>query len=72
MQSKSYRKVARDLPLENMMLETDSPWLGFGKRNDPTSIKAVAEKIAEIKKLPFEDIWNKCGENATKFFGLKI
>jgi Tat protein secretion system quality control protein TatD with DNase activity len=32
----------------------------------------VAEKVSEIKKLPFEDIWTKCGENAIKFFNLSI
>jgi len=31
-----------------------------------------AEKIAEIKKLSFEDVWKKCGENAIKFFKLPI
>jgi len=79
LKSKSHKKIARDCPLDNLMLETDAPWLspkklleGTDEKNDPTSIKIVAEKIAEIKKLSFEDVWKKCGENAVKFFKLPI
>jgi len=79
LRSKSHKKIARDCPLDKLMLETDAPWLspkklleGLNSRNDPTSIKIVAEKIAEIKKLSFEKIWRNCGENAIKFFKLPI
>ena len=79
LKSKSHKKIARDCPLENLMLETDAPWLapkklleGIDEKNDPTSIKLVAEKIAEIKKLAFDEVWNKCGENAIKFFNLTL
>jgi len=71
LRSKKHKKVVRDMPLEKLMLETDSPWLGLeGKRNNPTSIKIVAEKIAEIKKLSFEEVWNTCGKNTIEFFNL--
>ncbi len=79
LRSKGYRKVVRDCPLERLMLETDSPWLAPKKlvekveaRNDPTSIKIVAEKMADIKKISFEEVWKKCGENAIEFFKLNI
>jgi len=79
LRSKKHRKIARDCPLDRLMLETDSPWLapkrlieGIEARNDPRSVKSVAEKISEIKKLSFEEIWRKCGENAIKFFDLGI
>jgi len=79
LKSKSHKKIARDCSLERLMLETDAPWLapkklleGIDERNDPTSIKLVAERIAEIKKLNFEEVWNKCGENAIKFFKLPL
>jgi TatD DNase family protein len=73
LRSKKHKKVVRDMPIEKLLLETDSPWLGLeGKRNDPTSIKIVAEKIAEIKKLDFEEVWNTCGKNAIKFFELLV
>lgn len=79
LRSKSHKKIARDCPLDRLMLETDAPWLsprklleGIEEKNDPTSIKIVAEKIAEIKKISFEGVWKKCGENAIKFFRLPI
>ncbi len=79
LRSKSYRKVVRDCPLDRLMLETDAPWLAPKKliekvevRNDPISIKIVAEKMADIKKTSFEEVWNKCGENAVNFFKLPI
>ena len=79
LKSKSHKKIARDCPLERLMLETDAPWLapkklleGIDEKNDPTSIRIVAEKIAEIKKTNFEEVWKKCGENAIKFFKLPI
>ena len=79
LRSKKHKKIARDIPLERLMLETDSPWLaperlmeGKDVRNDPTSVKIVAQKIAEIKKIDFEEVWKKCGENAVEFFRLGL
>src|SRR5438445_1186139 len=61
LKSKEHKKIARDTPIENLMLETDSPWLapkklleGIKERNTPLSVKIVAEKISEIKKIPLE------------------
>lgn len=91
--SKTYKKIARGLPLENICLETDSPWNGPQKtrqelnktdiifrenkesetvllRNDPITIRITAEKIAEIKGIPFETVWKTCGENAKGFFSI--
>jgi TatD DNase family protein len=79
LKSKSHKKIARDCSLERLMLETDAPWLapkklleGIDEKNDPTSIRLVAEKIAEIKKIAFNEVWKRCGENAIKFFKLPI
>ncbi len=75
--SKNHKKIARDFPLERILLETDSPWFGGEKggnplRGTPLNIKIPAEKIAEEKKLPFEQVWKQCGENAKGFFGLPV
>ena len=54
------------------MLETDSPYLSpipfRGKRNEPKNVKIIAEKIAEIKDLPIQEIINQTTKNAFKLF----
>lgn len=76
LRSKKHKKIARDTPLENLLLETDAPWLapeGWpSKRNDPTAVKIVAQKIAEIKKVPIEKVIAATTENAIRFFSLPI
>lgn len=69
--SKKYKKVARDMPLEKLLTETDAPWLGLkGGRNDSMSVKIVIEKIAEVKKTSFDEVDRITTENAINFFGL--
>jgi TatD DNase family protein len=80
LRSKTVKKIVRDCPLEQMMLETDSPWLGIGEdgniksknvvRNDPTAIRLVAEKIAEIKRIDIEEVDTQTTYNATEFFNI--
>jgi len=73
LKSKNHKKIIRDMPLDRIMLETDSPWLSpNGGRNTPLSIKKVAEKIAEIKKINYEEVWKICGRNAVNFFNLPV
>jgi TatD DNase family protein len=76
LRSKNYKKLVRDTPLERLMLETDAPWLhpnGDNKaRNDPTGVRVVAEKIAEIKKTTVEEVGAATTKNAIEFFKLKI
>jgi TatD DNase family protein len=76
LRSKSYGKVVRDVPLERLMLETDAPWLhpsgDAAQRNDPTGVRAVAERVAEIKDAKLEDVDKATTRNATEFYGLKL
>lgn len=57
---RSYDKVALNIPLDKLLLETDCPYLTpephRGERNEPLFVKVVAQKIAEIKKMPFEKV----------------
>ncbi len=66
------RKIAAALPIENVLVETDSPFLAphplRGKRNEPANVKLVAEKLAEIKGLSFEEIANITTANAQRLF----
>lgn len=71
LRGKEYRKIARDCPLDNLMLETDSPWFGDGERGTPLNVFKAAEKIAEIKKITIEELEKKTDENAVEFFKLK-
>lgn len=80
LRSKKHKKIARDCPLDKLLLETDAPWLApltepswkGGKRNDPTAVKIVAEKIAEIKKVPLEKVVVATTANAIRFFSLPL
>jgi TatD DNase family protein len=73
MKSKDIRKVARDMPLNRIMLETDSPWFGQeGQRGTPLNVKVAAEKISEIKNISIEEVEKQTDKNAIDFFNLKI
>jgi TatD DNase family protein len=64
--------VVEEVGLENLVLETDSPWLTpvpyRGQRNDSSFIPVIAEKIAEIKNVPVEEVARITTENALKLF----
>jgi len=73
--SKNIRKIAKDLPFDKLLLETDSPFLSPNKeqdtRNYPWNIKLSAEKIAELKKTTQEEVLRMAKENAVRVFRLK-
>lgn len=66
-------QVLSQIPLENIVLETDSPYLTpvpfRGKRNESAYIYYVAEKLAEIYKLPIEKIAEVTTNNSIRVFG---
>ncbi len=65
--------VARMAPLERVLVETDSPYLVpqplHAKRNEPLFVKQVAEKLAEIRGMTFEEIARVTTANAIRLFG---
>ena len=67
-------EVAKDLPLDRILVETDSPYLSpvphRGKLNEPGRTRFVAEKLAEIHDVPLKIIAEKTSANATDLFGL--
>ncbi len=67
-------EVARSVPLERILLETDSPFLSprthRGSRNEPAYVAEIADKLAEIKGLDREAIIAATGENARRLFGI--
>lgn len=68
------RQVAAAVPLCNLLIETDCPYMTpepfRGKRNEPKHVSLVAEKIAEIKGLSVEEVAKATAENAMRFFGI--
>ena len=72
--SKSLQAVVKEIPLEKMMIETDSPYLTpipfRGKRNEPHMVSLVAEKIAEIKNISIDEVAHVTTETAKNFFGI--
>lgn len=68
------QRVARDVPLDRMLVETDAPYLTpipyRGKRNEPWYVKFVAEKIAELKGISVEKVEQQTTENARSLFRL--
>jgi TatD DNase family protein len=68
------RKILQHIPPENLLLETDSPFMTpvphRGKRNEPVYVKLIAEKIAELHKLRIEDVARITSFNAFRIFGI--
>ncbi len=65
------RELARTLPLERLLLETDSPFLSpYGGRNEPANVRAVAQRIAEVREVSWEEVARTTTENAAFLFGL--
>ncbi len=69
------KEVAKEIPLEFLMLETDSPYMTpvpfRGQTNSPKYLNFIAQEIADLKNIDANEIVEKTTENAKKFFNLK-
>ncbi len=72
--AKKAHEIAKNIPLDSLLLETDAPYLTpepyRGKRNEPAYVKFVAEKIAELRGISFEEVAQITTQNARKAFGI--
>jgi len=72
--AQNIRDVAKALPLENILIETDSPYLApqiyRGKRNEPAYVAEVAKALATVRDLGAEEIASKTSNNFRRFFKL--
>ena len=70
--SNNLRDVVKYVPLEKMLIETDSPYLSpdpfRGKSNEPANVKIVAETIASIKQISFGEVASSTTANFENFF----
>ncbi len=68
-------EALRVVPMEKLFIETDCPYMApepvRGTRNDSSNVIRIAEKYAEVKGIPLEDVIKITTENAKRFFGIK-
>ena len=73
--SKNASEIIELVPIEKMLVETDSPYLApepkRGTRNDSRNLEFIINKIAEVKNIPSKEVANKTFENAIKIFQIK-
>ena len=68
--------VVKQIPLDKLLLETDAPWLSpvpkRGERNEPDFVKYIAQYVADLKNISFEDLVKETTNNANNVFKLGI
>lgn len=67
-----YDEVVKNIPLEKILIETDCPYVApvpfRGKRNEPVYVKHVAQKIAELRGVSFDEVAEQTTKNARGLF----
>lgn len=70
------QEVARRVPLDRMLIETDAPYLApvphRGKRNDPSKVRHVAEKIADLRGIPVAEVEERTTANFFELFSKAV
>jgi|SRR5947209_5676831 len=74
--AENIRDVARSIPEDRMLIETDSPFLApvpyRGKRNEPAFVAKTAERIAELRGTSAEEVGEVTAQNFFRSFGLEV
>jgi TatD DNase family protein len=74
--SEDLRAVAKEVPLNQLLIETDTPYLApqskRGKMNEPSFISETAQTIANVKGIPLEEVAEMTSKNVMKFFNLDL
>lgn len=69
-------EVVEKVPMDRLFVETDSPFLTpvpyRGKRNEPAYVQYVADRVAEIKGLSYQEVVDQTRENACRFFNISV
>jgi TatD DNase family protein len=73
--SQPLREIAKKLPLDSLLIETDSPYLApqshRGRRNEPAYVAEVAQTLANVRDLPPGELAAATAANFRRFFGLE-
>ncbi|MFC1692287.1 TatD family hydrolase [Candidatus Latescibacterota bacterium] len=68
--------IAKAIPLEKCLIETDAPFLTpqkfRGRRNEPAYVREIAKKLAELKQVAVEDVIEITGNNVRELFGIGV
>ena len=74
--AKTPKEVAKNVDLERLLIETDSPYLApepvRGKRNEPKNVNYVAEMIASLRGMTKEEVVDITRKNALKLFNIEV
>lgn len=74
--SQALREVAKQIPADRILVETDAPYLApqpfRGKRNEPAWVRATANNLAELRGIPPDDFARQTAENACRLFRLSV
>lgn len=74
--TEQYDEIVINSPLDRILIETDAPYLApvpyRGKRNEPLYVVEVAKKIAKLKNVPVEKVFEQTTNNAIKLFRLNV
>ena len=74
--ARDLQEVARQLPLDRLLVETDAPYLApvpyRGKQNQPAYVRHVAEKIAELKEIEIQEVVSATTRNFERLFRLEV
>lgn len=72
--SRRLKEVAREIPLDRLLIETDSPYLTppphRGERNCPCNVRYVAEEVARLRGLSAEEVAKASFDNAKRIYGI--
>lgn len=70
--SEALREIARDLPMDRLLVETDAPYLApspyRGKRNEPAYVRQTAEVLAEVRGIGLDEIATRTSDNFFRLF----
>lgn len=74
--AKDLKEVARQIPMDRLLVETDSPYLApaphRGKRNEPAYVRHVAEEIARLKDIELEEVAEATTRNFFRLFSIPV
>ena len=71
---KRTQQLALNIPLDHLLIETDSPFLHpfqRRERNEPVNVTHVAHKISDLQNIPWEEVVERSTLNATRFYSIK-